>query len=101
MWLDNSQTNVIEKRPGLRCRVHQLFKRMPTTRGVAPVVTLTAAPAAPERPQSAEAHHTQGRAVLEKRQTDQAIAELRSSTALRPGNADAHNALGLALGLEG
>ena len=52
------------------------------------------------RTPSAEAHYNQGLALLEK-QTDRAITELKAAIALKPGFADAHNALGLALARKG
>src|SRR2546426_4542389 len=49
------------------------------------------------KPSGADAHYNQGLALLEKQQTDRAIAELKVAIALKPAYADAHNALGLAL----
>src|SRR6185369_6058770 len=64
------------------------------------ITILVATVYAQRRPPTAEAHYNQGLALLEK-QTDRAITELKAAIALKPGFADAHNALGLAFARKG
>ena len=49
----------------------------------------------------AERHLNAAISLLEKRQVDRAILELKAAIRLKPDNADAHNLIGLALARKG